>query len=365
MMLRRILLGFVALFLVAACSGRPGPEVLTPVPDVVAGTKVIRIYAVTTRTADENPLLGFDNTPSFELAYRYYDISVPPHRRAGQVTWPSRAPDPSKQFVVVDSGIMERPDFLNEVIARNKSSGTGEVGIFVHGFNQRYQEALFRLAQLTADAGGSNAPILFAWPSNGRPLEYIGDRQAAIFSREPLAELMDDIVKRNGKTLIFAHSMGGFLTMEAMRTLKLEGKQSTLDKLSVVLAAPDVDLFLFRRQMEIIGEMREPLSVLVSPDDRALLLSSRVGGGRPRLGALDVNDPEVAAVARDFNIRIIDVSSVETDPLRHSRYINLATLYTALEGRASGRTDLATAGTFVFDAIGQGLLLPVNVLTRN
>ena len=59
------------------------------------------------------------------------------------------------------------------------------------------------------------------------------------------------------------------------------------------------------------------------------------------------------------------MSSVESDPLRHSRYINLATLYTALEGQASGRTDLATAGTFVFDAIGQGLLLPVNVLTRN
>ena len=85
-MLRRIWLSFVMLCLVAACSGRPGPEVLTPIPDVADGAKVIRIYAVTTRTADEAPLLGFDNTPSFELAYRYYDISVPPHRMAGQVT---------------------------------------------------------------------------------------------------------------------------------------------------------------------------------------------------------------------------------------------------------------------------------------
>ena len=81
--------------------------------------------------------------------------------------------------------------------------------------------------------------------------------------------------------------MGGLLTVEALRQLRLTGQDRVLDRLQVVLAAPDIDADVFRAQMNVVGPMEMPLIVLVSPDDRALLVSQRLAGQHERVGALD------------------------------------------------------------------------------
>ncbi|MGO6907901.1 alpha/beta hydrolase, partial [Rhizobium ruizarguesonis] len=71
-------------------------------------------------------------------------------RRAGQYTYPNSRPDPERQFAVIRRKQLAKDAFLEEALRSTQSDGT--VGIFVHGYNYSYQEALFRTAQIAADA---------------------------------------------------------------------------------------------------------------------------------------------------------------------------------------------------------------------
>ena len=56
-----------------------------------------------------------------------------------------------------------------------------------------------------------------------------------------------------------------------------------------MLASPDIDVDVFRRQIaEIeIDDKQPPMTLFVSQDDRALGLSKLLAGDEPRLGAVD------------------------------------------------------------------------------
>ena len=55
---------------------------------------------------------------------------------------------------------------------------------------------------------------------------------------------------------------------------------------NVLLAAPDVDVDLFREAVLDMGKSRPSFTLFVSQDDRALALSRRIWGD-VRLGAID------------------------------------------------------------------------------
>ncbi|NIY71203.1 alpha/beta fold hydrolase [Marivivens donghaensis] len=352
----RSILVFIALLFVTACSQRPGDNVLVPYVDIGDDAEIIRLFVVSSRTPTE---YGYNASFDFATGFRYYDISVPPERTEGSIKWPNLDPDPVTDFLVVDTGTLTREEFIRQVHRDNL--GDGEVGVFVHGFNQRFQEALFRVAQLNADSDSDTvASVLFSWPSEGNPLGYETDAQGVLFSRDPLADLLTDLHDTGLRTVVFAHSMGGWLTVEALRILKLAGRQDVLDGLEVILAAPDVDTFVFGRAMDLIGPMKTPIAVLVSRKDRALDLAARLAGGRPKLGSVDVTDPAVAEAAQLAHVQLIDISSVDFDPLGHSGYIGVAQHYSELQQADSGRGDFASTGAFVFNAFENAVIQPVS-----
>ena len=57
-----------------------------------------------------------------------------------------------------------------------------------------------------------------------------------------------------------------------------------------MLAAPDIDFNVFAQQLARVGP--DHVTVFVSGTDRALALSSRIAGDRPRLGGLDPNNQQ-------------------------------------------------------------------------
>src|SRR5258707_736370 len=96
--------------------------------------------------------------------------------------------------------------------------------------------------------------------------------------------------------MVVAHSMGAMLTVDALRQLRIEGKDRVIARLSrVVLAAPDINAITFRAQVQAIGPLKPPLLVLVSKDDGALRVSSFLDGGIARAGGINVDDPVVHA----------------------------------------------------------------------
>ena len=90
---------------------------------------------------------------------------------------------------------------------------------------------------------------------------------------------------------MLAHSMGNWVTVEAFRQIKISGDLSHANKIGLVfLAAPDIDIDVFKSQMRRFGKPRKPFYILLSQDDRALFLSGKIGGGVTRVG----DNPDVA-----------------------------------------------------------------------
>jgi len=69
----------------------------------------------------------------------------------------------------------------------------------------------------------------------------------------------------------------------------------------VMLAAPDIDITVFRQQMARLGNA--PCVGLCVVGDRALSLSSKIAGERPRLGALDPSNAQDRAALESLGVK--------------------------------------------------------------
>ncbi len=340
----------------AACVSTPGPKQVTVVPSK-PGVPERTVYVATTRQPAAAPDVFIPGT-SERLHYFAVSVAVPPVHRAARIERPVGTPDPARSFAITSQQPLDQRGFL----ASAASEAQGNFGIFVHGYNVGYEESVFRVTQMVNDANLDMAPMLFAWPSLGERAGYIADKDAANASRDQFAALLTELAtdRKRGEIVILAHSMGGWLTMETLRQLRLQGRGDVLDRLTVILASPDIDTDVFWRQVQVVGPMKTPLTVLVSRDDRILALSDKIAANRPRAGTLDVTDPAVAEAARRADIRIIDLTALPSeDSGGHSKYVTLAALYPQIE-RAQ-RNNLANAGAFVFDAIGATISSPFTI----
>lgn len=357
--------------LLCACASRPPAAVLDPVPlsaqavsaKAASGQKALTLFAVTNRKRDG---VGFDSGRARMLTYERYRLSIPATHTPAAIEYPSKHADPAKAITVRERRTLDQRRLVAAIVAQPGFDGT--IGLFVHGFNYRYQEGVFRLAQMAVDSRSPATPVLFSWPSEGALSGYLADRDAVLYSRDDLVSLIAALseTRKVRQVLVFGHSMGGFLIMEALRQLRLTDRGDVLDKLTIVLAAPDIDADLFRRQMDVIGRLRSPLVLLVSPKDEALAASSFLSGARPRVGRLDVEDPQVRETARAYGVLVLDITSLDApDGLGHDRYASLAAL--APQVSALGRPGAATptdVGAFILDAAGQVVASPFTVAGR-
>ena len=346
----------------AGCAGRPGPEALREVAETAPGARQVTIYVATTRRRQAPDANIFTDGLSEGAAYAEFTISIPPAHQPGNIEWLGATPDPNAAFVIVRQRVLDKLAFEAEV-SRKRGDRKPDIGVFVHGYDVNFQEALFRMAQMSADANFDGVSVLFAWPSEGRVTGYIADKDAVTFSRDQLVALLTTLAQKPsvGDVTVVGHSMGAWLTAEALRQLRLTRKDAVIRRLNVVLAAPDIDVDVFREQLAVIGPLSPPLTVLVSPDDEALFLSRLVADDHARVGALDVSDPRVAGAARKANVQVIDISTLEaTDSLKHNRFVALAALYPkfAAEAASGQGADLRQPGAFVFNAVGATLSSP-------
>jgi esterase/lipase superfamily enzyme len=361
--------GLVLVLVVAGCATRPGPEVLGTVAPV-AGVSEVTVYTATTRAPSRAlaPQGGvyFTSERAHGLTYGRFAVSIPPGHEPAKIEWPIGAPDPATSFAVVDQTVLPEQAFLDEVHSASRAAGGIGVGIFVHGFNYSFPETVFRLAQLSTDAQIEAPQIAFSWPSQGTLRAYLDDKNSATYSRDYLADLIANLAAREGigEITVVGHSMGAWLVMETLRQLRLEGRDDIVNRLRVILAAPDIDVDVFRQQLEVIGPLPSPMMVLVSTQDRALQLSQLLSASRPRIGTLDVRDPGVQATAKMANVQFVDISAVEAPGAAgHDRYVALATTIPEEEtgpGPAPLR-DLRQAGAFVLTAVGLTLATPFDI----
>jgi esterase/lipase superfamily enzyme len=151
--------------------------------------------------------------------------------------------------------------------------------VFVHGFNNRFDDAVFRSAQFVHDAGTPIVPVLFTWPSRGSIFAYGYDRESTNFSRDGLEQVLNLLAKDQtvAEITILAHSMGNWLTLETLRQMAIRDRRLPAKIKDVMLAAPDVDVDVFANEIDDMGSPRPNFTLLASQDDRALALTKALG----------------------------------------------------------------------------------------
>ena len=349
----------------AACASRPGPNALQAVNTDLQSNRVATVYLATSRARDSRSGTDFNNDISESLNFAEYRVSIPPGHKPGQVEVSGGKSNPAKDFVVVSKRSVDRAEFLRDV-AKAAGGDRGNISVFVHGYNTNLAEAIFRQAQITADSGQEDhgAAILFSWPSVGSYSGYIADSAAATSSRDQLADLLTSVTSIQGKgnVTLIGHSMGGWLAAESLRQLRLMKRDAVTDRLKVVLAAPDIDTQVFIAQMQVIGRLREPMTLLVSRDDIALSVSSFISNDNQKIGKLDVSQPEIQAAAKKANVQVVDISNVASnDAFKHNRFASLAVYFPAIKkaDQKGGDAKLKRAGVYIFDTVGKTLTAPL------
>jgi esterase/lipase superfamily enzyme len=299
--------------------------VLVPtVESVSVGSRVPILFATTRQRSSEDYGEMFNSERADETSYAKIVVSIPPDdsRKIGEIQWPTSPPgDPRRDFVTLSAEYIDKPAFSATIASLSKATRRNRVMIFIHGFNNRLDDAAYRLAQIVHDSKAPVIPVLFSWPSRGvvglRAYEY--DRESSSQSADELDELIDAVARSPGvkEVTIVCHSMGCVPALEALRARSMRDGKIGAKVRNVLLVAPDVDVSHFRDQMDQMGNARPRFVLLLSQDDHALKLSKSLWGGETRLGDVD---PRLEPYKTDFQrekIASFDLTHLEGDP--HSR----------------------------------------------
>ncbi|MCW6507527.1 alpha/beta hydrolase [Lichenifustis flavocetrariae] len=328
----------------------------------------IQIFVASTRKGPQNSSdeANPDGVAKFSLA----TISVPPGHETGLVERPSfGSANRMRDFVATSRRGLDDDQFPQEVASHvsGRIGSNRDILLFVHGFNNGFDEARYRLAQIVFDGRFGGVPVLFTWASRNSLFAYGSDRETAAASRDALERLMLTLanVPGVGKVHILAHSMGAWLAMEALRDNAVAGHPDLDGHLGeVMLASPDIDLGVFRQQLARLGEQAH-VSVFAAHNDRALSLSSALANDRQRVGALDPTKPEDKAAIEQLGVKVYDTSAESVGFIGHANYANAPDIVQSIGAQlgASRKEDRDTVA--VIGADGRTAAVPTPDATNS
>lgn len=343
------------------CADRPR-GVLQPVTTAVPGTSQVDLVVATTREPSRAPGEVFSGERGDGLAFADIGISIPPAsaRRIGEVQWPRTLPsNPATDFTTVRANRLTLAEAQQLFRTRVQRTPHGRVMVFVHGYNNRFEDAVYGFAQIMHDSRAPAVPVLFTWPSRGRLLAYGYDRESTNYSRDALETVLDAIASNPSvrEISILAHSMGNWLTMEALRQSAIRRGRIHPKIRDVMLAAPDIDVDVFRTQVAQIGPAAPRFTLFVSRDDRALAVSQRVWQSTARLGAIDPRQEPTRSVLERNRITVLDLTEISTgDGLRHGKFAESPDVVRFIGARlAEGQSLPSGQQSSAADRIGQVL----------
>lgn len=282
--------GCLLLALSACADGEPA-GLLIPLGDDVPTSRKFTILSATSRGAapENEERIMFGSTRADGLSFASFNMSAPPARKIGELATNAIRPNPEKHYVLLSSHRFNQPEFIQKLRQeiQSRTPANRRVLVFTHGFNTRFDDAVFRFSQIVEDTGFQGVPVLFSWPSRGEATDYGYDRDSATFSRDKFEALLTMVgsEKSVASVEIFAHSMGNWVTLETLRQASIAKNKAATAKLArVILAAPDVDMDVFRTQIGRMGPLSSRFVLYASSDDKALRLSQFLFGGRTRAG---------------------------------------------------------------------------------
>ena len=300
----------------------------------------IRVFYATDRnnTGSNDPKTTYGGDRS-TLKYGTCDVTVPKDHRIGELEAPSYlrlefTEDPAKHVIL--SRVVEQPvsDFYSEVQAKVSTSRGSSAFLFVHGYNVTFKDAARRTAQMSYDLKFDGAPVFFSWPSQGSLLGYTVDEANIEYARSDLKTFIAEFARTSTANNIYlvAHSMGNRALTGAVADLFREAPDVRAKIKEVILAAPDIDADVFKRDIApAISGQGQAVTLYASSNDWALRASKKFHG-YARAGDTGQALTVVPGVST------IDSSEVETDFLGHSYFAELTSIIADMFDILSGLT---------------------------
>jgi len=313
----------------------PGPD-YTPRGAAAPSTDwdVVPVYFGTDRKRGDLPKrIGYGADRGHKLEIGRALVTVPKAHQVPNVErpWAIKVPytsivlyqqdeDPKKHFTIQELKALSKEELLALVRDRLRASRSfpDQALIFVHGYNNGFDDALFRTAQIAYDLKYDGAPFLYSWPSGSGIAGYPYDRDSAQQAERYLRQFLLMVLKETGakNVSLIAHSMGNQLLLQVLRNLDRNSPEVARIN-QVILAAPDVDRDAFQFMAGEIRGVGRGITMYASSNDRALSFSRRFAGGVPRAGDVSGDGPTIVD-----GVDTIDVSALSTEylALNHSSY---------------------------------------------
>lgn len=296
----------------------------------------IQVFYVTDRrdTGNADPRLRYadERAVGGAVSKGTCDVSIPRSHEAGSLESPSWIhlefrPDPNKHVVLLNVNQLGSDPFYRQLSERVAGSRQKEVVVFVHGFNNSFEEAARKTAQLTWDLRFDGAPILYSWPSRNSLLKYTEDEDTVQWTAFHLRAFLDELVQRIDpkKIHLLAHSMGNRALTSALQVIaaKRPDKATPLFD-QVVLAAPDIGAETMGLLAGEVLPVTKRITLYASDSDDALILSKFVHGGL-RAGGKG----KYLLIAR--GIDTVDASAARTDFMGHAYFDNSVDIITDIQ----------------------------------
>lgn len=195
---------------------------------------------------------------------------------------------------------------LYEEATRFPAKDTGNLVIYIHGYNIDFAKGCRRSALFQRALGLQDRLLLFSWPADGNMLKYTWDEADLVWSVPHIVRFLEELIARTGNNKIdlVAHSLGARGAVQALVRMAYREREGSLIN-ELVLIAPDIDTDMFRQELPLLESVVNRTTVYVSDNDKALRLSQEVHG-YPRLGQAGENLQVLDGV------ETIDISSIST-----------------------------------------------------
>ena len=295
----------------------------------------VRMFYITDRdpqqTKDGSINYGFGRSPSLAFGTTTVDLGLdmtwadlvqasrtqnrlkPMRLKRGPIHELSRTPQIPIPYALIDGKIIENPEmaaqlkksieeFKRVLIQQLELTPRKEVFIYIHGYNNTFDDAAFALAELWHFIGRVGVPLIYTWPA-GHPglFGYTYDRESSEFTAYHLRKVLKLIAgfEEVEKIHLIAHSRGADLALTVLKDLTLSTRAAGKDPRkqfkihNFILAAPDLDVQV--AEQRIAGDKLElsvnRFTIYTSPNDKAISYAATFfASPRGRVGTFGIDE---------------------------------------------------------------------------
>lgn len=234
---------------------------------------------------DKGIVSGFSADRDDRTHYGHCDVAIPEHHTIGSVgdPWWKRFPKfwRNNQLSLQKLDVQAEGVFWGSIQSFFNALPCDQrvLLVYVHGYKTSFDDAALRSAQLGFDLNVPGATAFFSWPSKGHFFGYSADEATIDASELALEDFILKMASQSAseKVHLIVHSMGNRGMIRALSNMiNRIAVSSKVTFGQIFLAAPDVDIGLFRNLAHVYQDMSDRTTLYVSQKDKALMSSGLV-----------------------------------------------------------------------------------------